>query len=500
MEHSLKAKSSGWMGKFLCGVAFRAARLVRLLLRLRPEGGSSLPGYVFLKLCPRGLSHWADQVTHVLFLTGTNGKTTTTALVASALRESGISVVTNDKGANMPSGLATAFVNAADPSGRLPRGAYAVFEVDEGSLPALVRELAPDVVVLLNLYPDQLDRYGSPRELSERLRKTLAELDRSFEGRFTVVANADQPLTVYAAQGARSPSYFGLEAGEERDEGEAPSEACPYCGAPLVYTVRLPEALGPHLGRYRCPVCGFRRPDADVREGRILPPDSFTRGFLLEVSGRTFAVPLLGTYNAYTVLAAWSAASALGVSPDAFARALARFRLPRGRMEVLRASGVRATLNLAKNAAGMRVTLSEFLRREGPKRFLLAVNNAPADGEDASWIADAGLSALVRSDVEAVVVTGTRREDLARVLREEGFAAERLFVEAEPRTAVARLLGSPYPLAEVFHADTGLFLIANYTALPPVREALVASGFTPGEEGEPQRDEVPPRGRDQTIA
>jgi len=494
------------MGDLLCRTAFFAARFVRFLLRLRPEGGSSLPGYVFLKLCPRGLSHWADRVTHVVFLTGTNGKTTTTALVANALRESGIPVVTNDKGANMPSGLATAFVNAADPSGRLPRGAYAVFEVDEGSLPALVHELVPDYVVLLNLYPDQIDRYGSPRELSERLRRALAELDRSSEGHLVVFANADQPLAVYAAQGARAPLYFGLSADGVRDEEkteEETAEVCPYCGASLVYAVRLPEALGPNLGRYRCPVCGFRRPEADVREGRIVPPDFFTRGFLLEVSGQTFAVPLSGTYNAYTVLAAWSAASSLGVSPEAFARALARFRLPRGRMEVFRASGVRATLNLAKNAAGMRVTLSEFLRRKGAKRFLLAVNNAPADGEDTSWIDDAGLSALARSDIEAIAVTGTRREDLAQVLWEAGVAAERLFVEADPRAAVARLLEFPYPIVrgpEISRADVELFLIANYTALSPVREAIVASGFASGEEDDLPEGGASPRGRDQTIA
>jgi len=508
-----------WHENLLCGIAFRAARWIGFLLRLRRGGGSSLPGYVFLKLCPCGLAYWASQVERVFFITGTNGKTTTTALVAGALRESGLSVITNDKGANMPSGLATAFVDAATPSGRLPQEVFVVFEVDEGSLPLLIRDLPPDIVVLLNIFPDQLDRYGSPRELSERLRRTLVDFDRRTGKNFFVIANSDQPLAVYVAQGTRSPTYFGLakvesfvDEGEKEPQKSSFSEFCPYCGTPLVYSVHFPEELGPHLGHYVCPACGFRRPDVEVLEGRVFPARPYTRGFYLEVSGQIFPIRLPGMYNVYSTLAAWSASLVFGVSGKAFARALNRFRLPQGRMEVFRGPRGRATLNLAKNAAGMHVTLAEFLRREGSKRFLIAINNAPADGEDVSWIADAGFSLLVRADVEAVVVTGARRDDLAQVLRQVGISEGRLFLEAEPRAAVARLLDSSSSFPGTPDGGKEFFLIANYTALPPVRVALLDLGFVSvpeiveredGDSAPPtdsMSDQLSSRESDQTIA
>ncbi|MBT9283359.1 MAG: DUF1727 domain-containing protein [Hydrogenibacillus schlegelii] len=479
-----------------------ARRLRRLLLRLR-RSASSLPGAVALRLCPNLLARFGRAYAgRIVFVTGTNGKTTTTRLLAGLLRAGGRPVVTNEAGANLLQGVATALIAAGR---RPPAEAIAVLEVDEGVFPAAARALRPQAVIVTNLSPDQTDRYGSVEAVAERLRRGLAFVRP--EGH--VFLNADDP-TVWSlreaaeAAGARVHAYgFGRatlgEAAEVRrpngaagetiagaEAAETPAQeadaaagrvlergACPRCGAPLPFAA---ERDGP--GDYRCPACGFRRPEPEAAaEAAAVATDGLR--FWLRIGD--FAAPVRlnapARYNIPNALAAAHAAHALGVPPAALAAALERLDVTGpGRWERFFLPGDEAaTVVLVKNPAGARAAL-EPLGRD-PRRFavVFVLNDRPADGADVSWIWEVPFERLEgHPGLVAVIAAGERADDAALRFLYAGLGPL-LFAAPEPEQAIAE------GLRRLAAAGGGeLYVLATYTALPAVRAALARRARPPG--------------------
>ncbi|MDA8330504.1 MAG: MurT ligase domain-containing protein [Candidatus Dormibacteraeota bacterium] len=428
--------------------------------RLHLGAGSTLPGDVGRALDPRILERLTASLRQgVVLVTGTNGKTTTAALLRTMAAGAGTSVAGNPSGSNLIFGLTAAAMQVADWRGRIDRD-WMVLEVDELSTPGAVSELSPRGLVILNIYRDQLDRSFEVEQVFDRLRLAVSRLPSdSF-----LVANADDPrvaeLALQADRAKVRQILFGLEMGPEehrRLPAVSDGRTCPRCRAELSFT-RVHYA---HCGVYSCPACGFSRPDPEV-EGRSIRLNGL-EGLEMEVAttgGATapVRVSLGGVFNAANVTAAAAAGRAMGLPPERSTATLVGFRPAFGRFQVVSWGAARVRLMLAKNPAGLEENLRAVLAaRTGPV-LAIALNDGIADGRDISWIWDADLEVLGETEDLHVVVSGTRAHELALRLAYAGFAEDRVLVRPAPEAALDEI-------ARLVQADLPAPALLTYTAM-----------------------------------
>lgn len=381
-------------------VALAAGRVAGWASRATGRGaGTQVSGRVMLAVAP----HLLDEVgagRRVALVSATNGKTTTTRLLAEALRAAGIAVASNHTGANMPAGIAAAL-------GRDPEPRVAVLEVDERWVRKVVDPLHAELLVLGNLTRDQLDRFGEVRSIAEQWR-TVCETHPDL----AVVANASDPHVVWAAEVARTVTWVALGAPWRSD-----AATCPRCAALLDWSD----------DRFACPACGFAQPDAKA----------VLTGEALEIDGTPvplrLAVP--GTWNLMNAALALTAAVAhFGIDPDRAAAGIGAVDVISGRFSTRRLpDGRTATVLLAKNPAGWTEVLRWLAAK--PRGVVLAVNAHVADGRDPSWLWDVPYE-LLRG--QPVAASGERALDVAVRLDYGGVDH---VVEPDPLAAAARLPG-----------------------------------------------------------
>ncbi len=454
-----------------------------LARRLRLGGGTSLPGLVARRIDPDIATYLGAQLQHgSAVITGTNGKTTTSGLVAYVLRSAGIRIWRNREGANLVRGVTAALIIRARPTGMLRRhgNAAAVFEVDEAAFPQVVAEVQPRVIAVTNLFRDQLDRYGEVDTVAERWRSALATLSPSTR----LVFNADDPTVAALARSDEQVAnaiYFGVEEAMLAQAATTDVDAagvvevvdtrtCARCGASLDFTLRFYS----HIGHWACPACGYARPRPRIF-ARAISADGLagTRFTLVTPDGeREVRVNLPGLYNVYNALAAAAVGYAMGVDLTSTATALERFTPAFGRAERIEANGRTVHLLLAKNPTGLNEVLRALATTAVPTRqpqLLLLLNDRAADGEDVSWIWDADVEQVARLDAR-ISVGGTRAYDLALRLKYAGAIAEH--VEPDIPQALA------WALEQTPQGET-LYVIPTYTALLAVRGELERQGFAP---------------------
>jgi len=424
-------------------------------------GGTTLPGDVARAIDPLVLRKLtADLTEGSIVVTGTNGKTTTSRLIVSLLEGLGKRVIANRAGANLIFGATAAALRGAGPDGRL-RAEWGVFEIDEASLPRAVDEIQPRVALVLNLFRDQLDRYGELEKIATTIESALARLP---EGA-TAILNADDPRVGEIGLGlARKPLWFGLQdprVAMRTLPHAADARTCPRCGASLVFSAVY---LG-HDGVYRCPNHDFERPDPDIAATNIE-----VHGFdSLKMSvGRTrLSLPVGGLYNAYNALAAFSTGHVLGLEAGYIAERLGEFRAAFGRQERMDFRGRHLVLVLSKNPAGFNETLRTAVDLAGATHFLIGLNDRRADGTDVSWIWDVDFEQL-KGKATVVVPAGTRAEDLAVRLKYAGVDAGR------PQTDPAKALDE---LVAATPEGTTAHVLCTYTAMLDIRAELVRRGW-----------------------
>ncbi|HLT09906.1 MAG TPA: MurT ligase domain-containing protein [Micromonosporaceae bacterium] len=396
-------------------VAASVSRTAAALSRAAGRGdGSVIGGWIGLKIDPDLLAHLAAG-RQVALISGTNGKTTTTRFTAAALGVLG-KVATNSLGANMPTGHTSALARA----GHTP---YAVLEVDEHYLSRVIDATEPHVVALLNLSRDQLDRAKEVAMMAALWRDALAGHDETH-----VVANADDPMVVWAARAASKITW--VASGQRWHDD---SWVCPECGAHI-------ERSGDD---WFCTGCELRRPRPQwYVEGDAVRTETGERFTLtLQLPGR------VNIANAATALAV---AAHFGVRPADAVPRLAQVTSIAGRYATVVRDGRTIRLLLAKNPAGW---LEAFDMAE-PVPTLLSINARDPDGLDTSWLYDVDFSPLRG---RRVLITGDRAMDLAVRLEVNGIPFEHVKSFAEAVAAV------PPGRLEV---------IANYTAFQDIRAEL----------------------------
>ena len=448
-------------------IANAAGKLTREGLRITGRGATALPGLVALTLDPHFITALTSSLPHgVVCISGTNGKTTTARMLADMVRTSGWDPIHNRSGSNLDRGVASALLAEATWSGE-PRGNVGLFEIDEASLPGIIGRLRPRVVVVTNLFRDQMDRYFELDALAKRIGDALASLPEDT----TLVLNADDPLVAnLAVRRDAKTVFFGVddpEVGGNVPQAISDATRCPRCKSPLTYE----RVVLAHVGAWSCPNCGFTRPARDVAAVKVVLGATGSEIALAGTVGSIFEpirVPVPGLYNAYNALAAVAAAGALGVGLAEATRALANFRPAFGRLETAEVKGRTLRLVLVKNPAGFNAAIGALLETGRKPRIIGALNDRDADGRDVSWIWDADFETLAPA-VEHAVITGLRSRDLALRFKYAGLAKERMEVVDDPAAAIDRAVALAPEGCEVV-------VVATYTAMLSLRDALAKTG------------------------
>lgn len=451
--------------KALFGAKLAAARAIGAASRASGRGGgTTLPGRVLLRLDPEAISRLGAGLEHgTTIISATNGKTTTAAMIATVLRDDRRQLIHNRAGSNMAWGVATALLEQDGQEG--------LFEVDEAWLPRVVAQLRPTLIVLGNLFRDQLDRYGEMEALADRWAKMIEERSRST--RF--ILNADDPLIADLGRDAQERPrdgvvYFGID-----DNSQALAEFqhafdakhCRRCSHPYAYE----RAFVGHLGHYSCPNCGSERPRPQVSARRIeLLGMRGSRVWIDTPAGELrLELPLPGLYNVYNALAAVAAAIELGIGPDQIAASLAATQAAFGRVETIEIGAKQVAILLIKNPAGANEVM-RTLRMEaadGGLDLWIGLNDQIADGRDISWIWDADFELL--ADVSRrVICAGRRATEMALRLKYAGWSPDAIEVEPEIEASFDRALAA---------ANGRLFALPTYTALLELHELLAGRGL-----------------------
>ncbi|MCL4545051.1 MAG: MurT ligase domain-containing protein [Chloroflexi bacterium] len=383
--------------------------------------------------------------------------------MAEILRASNLRIVHNRQGANLLSGVTTALVLAASPAGRIDASA-GVFEVDEAHLPAVASAISPTVLVLLNLFRDQLDRYG---EL-DRIASLWAGMLTATGKPQVIVANADDPQIVQLLDGASQQIiWFGVDL-DPQDHPDlslsADARYCP-CGEQLDYTA----VLYGHLGMWRCCHCGRSRPAPDVTARQVTLHSVQGSEFLL-IAGSELApgrLNLPGLYNVSNAVAAVAAAMAAGVRMEHAAHVLQQAVPAYGRGEVIHSGDRNLMLWLVKNPAGFTEALKTAFGAPPASTVIMAVNDDIADGRDISWLWDVDFEGVFVSNLpHQAVCTGTRGYDIAVRLKYAGVPEERILVRSDLLSAIEVARG-------ITPSSEAIYTFATYTAMQQLRRIFV---------------------------
>jgi UDP-N-acetylmuramyl tripeptide synthase len=453
------------------GAAIAAAKLTSAGIRRAGRGGgTAAPGLVADRIDPALLTKLAGRLPRgVVVVAGTNGKTTTSRMLADVLEADGVRVVHNRSGSNLVRGVAAAFADHASVTGR-PRGDAAVVESDEAAFPAVVDLLRPRVILLTNLFRDQLDRYGELNTIATRWQAALARLPATT----TLVVNVDDPaLAAITGDLPARRISFGLDETRYRLDAlphAADAAACRRCGADLVYDALYVS----HLGAWRCPQCGNTRPQLDAAGTEVeLKGVGALRVTLAGREARplTLDVGVPGLYNVYNAVAAATTARALGVADATIARALGSFRAAFGRIERVTLRGRTLVLALVKNPVGFNEVLRMLTTATGGLAVptLIAINDLDADGRDVSWLWDVDFE-LLAEGAAPLSTTGLRGADMANRLKYAGVPASRITsLGSDLRRALDAFVAS------VPEGETG-YVLPTYTAMLELRRVLAGLG------------------------
>ena len=439
------------------GLAVGVAKTVTGVVRsLRLGAASVLPGEISRRLHPRLLPLLFEQVKEgVILVVGTNGKTTTSLLLKQILsdceasrRHRGYTVVHNSSGANLINGLITALLGSADMTGKISAD-YAILEVDENILPLLLKDCVPKYILALNLFRDQLDRYGEVDTIARRWGKAISPLPEDT----TIVLNADDPtLSSLGQQLKQKVLYFGLNEPDlylDEIPHAVDSIYCPSCGHLLDYQ----GVYLSHLGDYKCPSCGFEKSKVSLQS-------------------KGHPQILIGVYNKYNTLAASVLTQAIGIKTEDIYSTVANFKAAFGRAEELEIDEKQVRIMLSKNPVGMNETIRAVndIKKTGKADVtLLVLNDRIPDGTDVSWIWDVDTEELVKLG-GTLVVSGDRVYDMALRLAYSSDAISqnnfKLVVKEKLPEAIDVALNYTNP-AETLH------IIPTYSAMLEVREVLV---------------------------
>lgn len=432
-------------------------------LRLFGTGGTSFPGKLAMMLYPDILGELADKY-KIILVTGTNGKTTTSRIIEQILIDNHIPYTSNKSGANLISGLATTLIADIKING-LPKSQTALLEVDEAAFRLASRHIKPYALIVTNFFRDQLDRYGELYSTLNAVKEGISNIPDT-----TLILNADDSLCASLGNNVQNPViYYGMDSTAISDDNRSglnnDASFCLFCMTKYEYSFRT---YG-HLGHFKCPECGYSRPEALIQAAKIPSMTAtFSRAVFNTPSGTFSAqINLPGLYNIYNALAGVTFAEVSGFSHEKTIHSLSCFESGFGRMESINLGDKNIQVILIKNPAGFNQVLNYLLTVENPSVISFLINDKIADGTDISWLWDTDLEALseVQNRFYRFFVSGIRAEDMAVRLKYAGIYADHITIE----TDYAAMLDSAVSLLK---PGETLFILPTYTAMLGIRKVL----------------------------
>lgn len=429
--------------------------------------GSTWPGHVALSLNKNFIKELvkANPQLKIILIAGTNGKTTTGKLVQTILEKSGKKVFQNEAGSNLLSGIASSLILHSNILSTIHYD-YAIFEVDENTLPLILKELTPNYLILLNLFRDQLDRYGEVNTIASKWRDAIHHLLPKTQ----LILNADDPQIVALGlqqqwikslgsdriehrvlkRSYTSVFYFGLsdkKLAQTKHQHAVDSTYCPDCGSKLSYNTTYYS----HLGDWECKNCELKRPNLNI--------------------SNIEHYPVSGTYNRYNTLAAVLLAKQIDISQKTINSALHEFTPAFGRQEILEVYGKKAQIFLSKNPTSFNESL-RTVASLGAKHILIVLNDRIPDGRDVSWIWDVDFEDYL-DKLENIFVSGDRVYDLALRIK---YANQKSKVKDQKYNSKLKsyedLNETIMQELKIISQKEILYILATYSAMLEVRRIL----------------------------
>lgn len=412
--------------------------------------GSTWPGEIALHIDRHFITQsLAKGTTKVILVAGTNGKTTTSRLIVAGLKKAGKSTIHNSEGANLLNGIGSSFVRYSPLSGGLD-AEFAVFELDENAFPLVLSDIKmPYAILLLNLFRDQLDRYGEVHTISTQWTQALSLLSKKTK----FIINGDDPRLAYMGKNISPDVFYFGAAIQDKQKKEIPHDVdsvyCPACGNKLAYS----SMSYSHLGDFNCSKCHFSSPLKWTEQVKQ-PPH------------------LSGVYNRYNVRAAVALLhSALGMTYDNAAQLISQVEPAFGRQERFSAFGKQWIVILSKNPSGFNQSIESLqeLLGENKTTICLILNDRIPDGTDVSWIWDVEFE-KVFPHANRVIISGDRVYDMAIRMQTaaDELKAESQKLKAEPDLKKALEFG-----VRNHQSDSPIIILATYTGMLEARKLLV---------------------------
>jgi len=415
-------------------------------------GGTTLPGYLLEKRFPFLLKELVAQIPKKIIITGTNGKTTTQALIVKILRSAGYKVISNISGANLSRGILSTLLNTADLTGKHTAD-YAVFEIEEGTFPRIADAIDADTIVVTNLFRDQLDAYGEINKTREYITDAIKKSPKA-----KVILNVNDP-NVYkiGTQVKNEKFYFGLEEKYLKEflyEGKYVLPKSENVNKKMLYATNI-------------------KVDKDLSTSfEIVSPKK-------KIKILKFASP--GLYNVYNVLASTLTTSLEKIPLESIKNDIESFAPAFGRGEesaiVSGDKKVNFKLMLIKNPAGFTITL-KTLSEISAKHLLILINDNTADGKDVSWLWDSQIELLNKFALKFLTISGIRAKDM--LLRVKYALDKKIrkkssgkYISGDTEIACDENIKSSleYSLSKLKNGET-LYILPTYTAMLEVRKIL----------------------------
>ncbi len=427
-----------------------AMKILHLGLKLFRKNGGNLLGKIAYDWNPDIFQYFKIN-SPIIAVTATNGKTMTNNAIGHVLKTAGKKIISNQEGNNMETGILSTLLKNCSLTGKI-KADYLVFEVDEGYVPVIFKDLKLDTLVVLDFFRDQLDRNGEVESLILRIDEFL----KNYTG--NLILNNDDPNV--ARLGQANPNnhnvyYFSVAkyayATEEMKEaGEG--KFCPFCNTRIEYEYYQYS----HIGKFKCPNCNYGENEIYQLASHV---DLKNRSFIID--DITYQTKFNSIYNIYNFVAVVACSRLYHIDTKTIQKALSTFVLNNGRLEEIEINGIPTVINLAKNPTGCNVSLRILNENDEEKELLFVLNDNLADGRDVSWIWDINFDTL--NQVSRIVTAGTRAYDIAIRIKTAGYPAENIEPYLDLHEAVQNF----------YRTNVKKYVIANYTSLQPTRNEIL---------------------------
>ena len=427
-----------------------AMKILYIGLKIAGKNGGNFLGKIAFDWNPAIFQYFKINCP-VIAVTATNGKTMTNNAIGHVFKTANKKVISNIEGNNMETGILSTLLKHCTLSGKI-KADYLVFEVDEGYVPVIFKDLKLDTFVVLNFFRDQLDRNGEVESLILKINDFL----KTYTG--NLILNNDDPNV--ARLGQANPEnhniyYFSVEKYSHATENmkeAGEGKFCPFCNTRIEYEYYQYS----HIGKFKCPNCNYG--DNEIYQ---LATNINLKNRTFSIDNITYQTKFNSIYNIYNFVAVIACVRLYQIDTEIIQKALSTFILNNGRLEELAINNIPTIINLAKNPTGANVSLRILNEDEKEKELLFVLNDNLADGHDVSWIWDINFDTL--NQVSRIITSGTRAYDIAIRIKTAGYPIDKIEPYLDLHEAVKKL----------YQTNTKKYVIANYTSLQPTRNEIL---------------------------